>query len=44
MTTALREHAKLEVPGQTFLSTYQAVDENLYIDEVSAAAPSVTNS
>lgn len=44
LATALREHAKLEVPKQTFLSTYQAVEEHLYIDEVPTAAPSVTDS
>lgn len=44
MATALREHAKLEVPRQTFLSTVQEVEEHLYIDEVSTAAPSVTDS
>lgn len=44
MATALREHAKLEVPGQTFLSTVQEVEEHLYIDEMLTAAPSVTDS
>lgn len=44
MATALREHAKLEVPRQTFLSTVQEVDKNLYIDEVSTVTPSVTDS
>ena len=36
---ALRSHAKLEVPKQTFLSISQAV-ERMCIDEVQTAAPS----
>lgn len=43
MIIVLRNHAKLEVPKQTFLSISQAV-AHMCIDEVQRAAPSVTDS